>query len=767
MSAQCKLWCRPARRRRGSAILAAVIIAVVLGILVIGFSQFMSFQISSIGYEAQRYMALNVAEAGLNVALAELRKNYSFATHTMNDGQWGSALPLTLFLPEVDDLDDTELDINSSSGDSGTLQGELKHGFFKVRVGVVDNAVDNPNTPNEREDEKYLLIESVGAVGDTYRKITALVEKRSPGREFLMYDADILSIIFGKPGDSNFNIFRDGNLYGHNGIVAGRILTNGGNPCAAGTRNKILNLYRMTAPNGRIWLFDNIPLSYYRETSPGYYSRDTATLHRTATRPPSSEYVKHPENFDKRWHPFTSAQDPSLSEADRQKFKNVIMDVNDQPPPSLDIGVAVDYYREMADQDGLVITSSTSGLKDYFPVSDDGKQVYEIDFKDFKKSDDPSCSNGVIFSEVPLTIWGNPDKDYTIVSTEDIFIVGDFNQHETFNQSYRNISSSGNQQQFRQEHSVSDYQERDALHNDINKDYHQGVSIVSDKNIWYDFRSPCKVLKKELKAYLEYELVEAILQTPSADRDALRRDVNRVTSGPLATASGRTVTIPSSISSEVIETRMEDYFSAGSNQGQDTCSIDEADDTLIDDIVDKCSDGSLSSQERHELVEQLWTAIENEEFTTDSDRYERAAWNLPRRLFSFVSTFRQNDDNLYYPEMTINAAMWSSARRDPENWWGGPDYVLRYNEIGNRDCDMNYGAYLDDPFDLIQRVFGSEVRLSNKDIPRYPGIRYHPPMRKKIYDKSLPRISSPNDPKTFAVISWQDIKVEKAVFDGF
>jgi len=70
-------------------------------------------------------------------------------------------------------------------------------------------------------------------------------------------------------------------------------------------------------------------------------------------------------------------------------------------------------------------------------------------------------------------------------------------------------------------------------------------------------------------------------------------------------------------------------------------------------------------------------------------------------------------------------------------------------------------------------MYGSEVRYAYKFVKKKAGS-YTPPLRKKIYDESLPRFGvssgvngNSSDITQFVIVSWQDLRAGDDQYNSF
>ncbi|EKD81905.1 MAG: hypothetical protein ACD_39C01577G0001, partial [uncultured bacterium] len=170
-------------RQSGQAILVIVMICLVLGILAGAVLSFQRGQIALLSRSARDYVALSVAEAGLHAVLAEMRADYQFVTHGnpyIPVDDWPSASE-----NRYNHLKSFEL-LKLDNNDRGTYSGSVElpamklNGKFKVRVKLI-KSLNSPDSKTVDEAHRYFLLEAVGRVEDTCRKISTVIEKTTPG----------------------------------------------------------------------------------------------------------------------------------------------------------------------------------------------------------------------------------------------------------------------------------------------------------------------------------------------------------------------------------------------------------------------------------------------------------------------------------------------------------------------------------------------------------------------------------------------------------
>ena len=85
--------------------------------------------------------------------------------------------------------------------DNGIYSGYTEHGEFKARFAQNYGSRENIKTKALRESEMYTRVEIVVKVGggwgikeQTYRKITAILERRYPATEYLLFDGETVTL---------------------------------------------------------------------------------------------------------------------------------------------------------------------------------------------------------------------------------------------------------------------------------------------------------------------------------------------------------------------------------------------------------------------------------------------------------------------------------------------------------------------------------------------------------------------------------------------
>lgn len=146
------------------------------------------------------------------------------------------------------------------------------------------------------------------------------------------------------------------------------------------------------------------------------------------------------------------------------------------------------------------------------------------------------------------------------------------------------------------------------------------------------------------------------------------------------------------------------------------------------------------------------------------------------------NTSRQND-RLYYPQMTINAMIFTYAKKNHSNSLADEQNAnnvhIVYHELGNtrpslkwmafsrlRNGSASGGANIITP--IVQRIRGSVIDFAQGNVqPPRLGGHYYPPIRRRIYDPDLTWAPPPAVPQTAKVLSWHNTGATPKDFEDF
>ncbi|MFZ2961348.1 MAG: hypothetical protein WA705_31110 [Candidatus Ozemobacteraceae bacterium] len=761
-------------RTRGSAILISLGLGLLLMIVIGGVYTFTSYRIQNTILESQNLKALALAEAGVSCIITELSQNYGFRTHKVKrDLTWETEENNTQTL-EDKTASPFKFSVNSAS--KGTYSGKLGEGEFKVRVGMIPY-VDNPNTKNVDERFCYFKVESMGKVGNVVKCINAIVQRRYPGREFLMYDGDILCIVYGEPGGTGHpnppgtNRFSVGRLYGHRGLEIGRILNTRHVPTTPGTTQALHNMDLISSGLGGIYLYNLTDITFRNDSSKPVSVSSVNTDGSAYAFPRPGQYTstdaeehgEYPKEF--RDGPIPKINPPEATKYMRDK------DHNANPIPPKPIPFA--DYKKQAQNGGLLVTADVN----YPMPANWGAAAVRVKVLDFGTSVTPNTgapnpSNGVIYSDDDIVIKGNPPRDLKIISAKNVFIAGDFNQAGDTNKPEERY---GFPQDYPKNAAESDdyatasakkLNKDDALVTGTGFRHHQAVSVIASERIILDYRSPVDCFENELYPYMKAQLAAALVDQANSAR------VNLAKSAFLRQGVGGRITSDAS-DSAAIKNHIASFFTEFP-LGPEEATIKTSFETQFPST--KEYDDVLMEK----MAKETWKA-----FRAGYEGQKTNAGNATTKgygVFELLKGLQKEtvgkqdkyDDYLYFPEMTINAMLISCGKRN-STFYAGPDYSKNYDEIGNQDLP-GVGAKYSDFDKAVQRVFGSEIRYSTHTVHRI-GDMYNPMIRRKIYDESLPSLGldgaggsgsgRDNEVAAFVMLSWKDIRVTTVDFTAF
>ncbi len=470
-------------KKKGQALLAMLIICLFLGIISCTLLNIQSSQINLLSKSAKDYVALSVAESGLHCVLAEMKADYQFVTHgnpyIPADG-WPS--PSTRKYNYVGNSKLLKTNGKSNGVYEGTVDFpvlKLK-GEFKVRMKLLKS---KNSTASKSVDEahRYFLLESYGKVGDSYRKISTVIEKIVPGN-FLLYDGQVLDVGAYGPYRVTPGLMTGGRLYGHEMIVFSK----------KGALDATAELF-------------NTEKIY----TPGYIKAETRV---------GVEFLGGKKG---EITPRNDSTDPDKFETFQIKLGNskdrFMLDGNHGAKPQLLPPLNPSYYREAKKPHPEILKAGSSfeGFKEskWRNPEKPGETVYDLFFGwDYQKEN----RDFLIYSEVPLRVWGCPKwKALTIFCEKDVYIAGDFNANPNSPQRY----TAG----------YRSYEKKVMNGTDKN-----GCQIMSMGRIWFDYSNPMNFLRNEMEVVLDYDLA-CCLTTEEPSDIILKHTVwpARNTTGPL------------------------------------------------------------------------------------------------------------------------------------------------------------------------------------------------------------------------------------------
>ena len=772
--------------KRGSVIITAIGMGIVLMLIILGLQSFSSYRIQTTIQTSRKAKALAIAEAGIEIALAELSYQYNFCTNETNKNlEW---LGDKSYKQSLKDNSEHNFSIDSSS--SGTYSGKIGDGEFRVKIANIPYK-DDDRTKNINEAFAYVLIESLGRYEDTIKRVKIVANRRYPAREFLMYDGGVLSLVYGEPNDSNKNVFSTGHLYGHEGVEISRILTQSHNPVGAGTDQELDDMNAIISGAGRIFLYSPIKVKF--RDKPGL-SGPNIVLPRNYTFPTGGTYSSAAAERNGELPNEMKSARPEFPGDLKTKIAPWVKDKDDglSMPMNVDSYYA---YREAAQQTGKGLYFAENFADNKFArdyrvpngwtgTGNNKVKSVLLDFGNNIRPGNvtlPANFNGVIFAEDNVIIKGNPPKNLNIVTPKNVFVAGDFNQagdpgniDEIYGmpQDYdsgKNALTANNYRSDIREKLIDDT-ESGTFKN------HVAAKVIAGQRIVYDYRSPVDCFENELFPFMKYKLAASIAADES---NAFDNTIKRNKSGKI---------VASATTEEGFVEDVQKFFDAYRIDGSVESSLTDELKQLYND-----KDGKFSFNDFDLVCKKVWNEYAQKydpetdgEISPDAQSYDYGVYRLLNDLRSKMNV-PSNDPNanfspnlvkddpgdfLYYPEMTTNGMFISWGKRN-NLFYAGPDYIKIYNEIGRspKCVSSKIGLIHSGMLHMIHRVYGSEIYLRRNDVQRLEGGYYSPPTRRKLYDESLPIYglsqTSSFEMASYRVISWQDTLATEEEFKNF
>ena len=722
--------------KRGSGYLVVLFFATMLMIFFSVFGRIRSGHHQLQSKDVRRFVASNLGEAALNCIVAELNANRAYNTHAHyyhNKSGW--SFPTKKRESLLGKMDNITID----GVNQGIYSGHTENGEFKAKFAKNYGSKENSKTKALRESEMYTRVEIVVKVGsgwggkdESYRKITAFLERRYPATEHLLFDGEMLDLGGLGPYNKRENKLTRSRLYGYHWVT----FNTAGGTCKG---SEIVEGEKVETP-GLIRALKDSDLEFSDEQK-HKLTKENDSLHVTEFLDFDGYIVDGPHGA----HPIKFTRLP------RERIKNT-----------------AEIYKNTY---GVIINSNTLPESSYTNPYDPSTKFYDLDFGEFKAlpipkeekdnekenneekteravsrdddddenensdeddenvgnldshdTDDPDIIKEkpgrriLVYSEVPLRIWGCPDKSITIYSSKDIVIDGDFNQNPETSQLYKDDY-------------YQDYKK--VLRNGKNNNK-VGAMIMSEGRILIDMSRPSKFLKNELKPYFLYCLAMNLHPSSVEIEAEMRRDLcpadpsNRESILGLSSSIGadgkpepKFGTMAYLFNYQEInsggsyDANIEDlvnFFTPDSSNSDPRFGIKDA--TVRNDIIEYIKSairtgGDLTVDEQDKIFDMAWKqALIEEEKEID---YSCGAAGLATGLFD--EAIKDSSDGIFIPEITINATLISSCRRASE-WHIGNSDVKVNDEIGKPE------EYIKKPGFLIQRIYGGEIRIGRTE-PEY------------------------------------------------
>jgi hypothetical protein len=755
--------------RRGMGYIVVIVFAGIMMIFMTMIGRFRSGQMALLSKGAKEYLATTLAEAGANALLAEFKLDNDFRTHEtykiVNKDPWTKPI-----VKRPSNLANYQ-DLVFNGVANGRYTGKSAAGEFKLKVAKILGK-NNPKTVTLRENLMYHHLEVVAHVGDgrrpeddAYRKITMKLEKRSPFTEYLLYDGELLDTGFGPFDKDHSPLQPHGRLYGYQYITFSTL----------GARDrgvKLGEIEKIETP-GMIRALKDTPVTFP--------DKKAVTLN----------FSNDSTNYDKF-----------------QKFDGLVLDGAHGAHPLKFTHLPKEDLLAKAQRKnsgGYVIDASNASYSDYINPYNPSDKFMDLDFgrynvgqeepdtdpgdeeedEDEGNSNDPPYGTDdppgirevrgkrlLIYSKIPLRVWGCPDRSVTIFCEKDIVVGGDFNQNPTTPQDYENIS-------------YTTYKSK--LRNGKRGDK-VGALLMSMGRVLIDVSRPSLFMKNETKPFFLYHLALSLEPNTYAYPNILADTRKKLCplnpldlkglrgKGPgSGTASGPNYLYAtlgwladhSSGDDPEFENRIAGiraFFTPESATRPNFPIFNELKrEIIIQDVVRMCQKGMLTPEDLTHIFETAWEQARIEEFTDPGPKKAIMA------IANYLSDEADKDprDGIHPPEITINAALVSSTRRSSRWKIGntGPliDIQLKaFDEIGNgkEAPEFKLYEYLKKPRFIIQRVFGSEIRLASTEPTyyidgRFAGIGV---LRRRLYDRSLTggNYQPKGIPFCFNVLTYRD-----------
>lgn len=692
--------------------------------------------------DVRRFVATNIAESALNCIIAEMNANRAFNTHryysdkltVKHTSAWEAPVKKReSLLGEIPGMK-----INGVN--NGIYSGSTQHGEFKAKFAQYYAGYENVKTKTLKEGGMYTVVEVVvksgfGAKKDvSCRKVTAMVERRYPANENVLYDGELLDLGESGPFTNNRPNIISGRIYGQHYIN----FNTGGGTCSG---NEFVGIEKIETP-GFIKSYLNTKIDFSNKTSliltklndslnvkqfdskNGYIVDGAHGAHPIKLkRLPKERIKKTAKTYNKSYG--------WIIEKDTLKPGKYVNPYNTKDKfVDLDFGgykVIAKKNKDKEDEEGenrRTKPTATSNKEDNEAyVEDETANVIEASGNAFSNSDDPEYlrklkgEKVIIYAEVPLRIWGCPDRDITIYSTEDIVIAGDFNQNPLTSQVY----------------SDKDYiKYKSGVHNGVS--YRNspgnkvGAMIMSEKRVLIDMSRPTLFVKNEMKPYFLWCLAQNL--HPSSEK--IEKDTKLALCPSDPTKRGALVGLgpetgengerepyygtiawlcknPTLNGGGTYNINMEDiikFFTPG--EGKCFGIKDEKERIqIIEELKTYLRNGGdLTVDEQDKLFERVWNQASLEE-EKEFDKHAGAA-GMVQALFD--EAIKDDKDGIFIPEITINAGIITSTRR-AASWILGNSTTKAKDEIGNKMPDN----YIKKPGFIIQRIYGSYIRLGTNE----------------------------------------------------
>ena len=785
-------------KKTGQALLVILMICLFLGIISCAILNIQSSQINLLSKSARDYIALSVAETGLHCVLAEMKADYQFVTHgnpyiPAKDNSWPSPVAR-----KYNYVGSSKL-LKTKGNSNGVYEGSVdfptikQKGEFKVRIKLIASK-NSLASKSVDEAHRYFLLESYGKVGDSYRKISTVIEKYVPGN-FLLYDGQVLDVGGYGPYRVTKGLINSGRLYGHEMVIFSK---RGGTDVTA----DLEKVEKISTP-GYIKAETSVNVEFFGGKKGTISPRNDST---------------NPGNFET----FQIKQGGKVTD-------RFMLDGNHGAKPQLLPPLNPSYYREAKKPHPEIIGphSSFPGFSEskWRNPEKPGEVVYDLFFGWEYKNEDKDF---LIYSEVPLRVWGCPKwKALTIFCEKDVYIAGDLNANPESPQSYGPGYRAYNK----------------PVKNGTDKN---GCQIMSMGRIWFDYSNPMNFLRNEMEVVIDYDIGCAL--TTKEPSDTVLKTVvwpQRHKTGPLPhrlpmsmlnfthintmfnmpkEEAKSTAAIAALSGAHPALSKLRAYLNkpgeknnttggnsgnignlggsgdSGSTGGGSTSSNPNINRAQFADVpaadiggsIDPTSDdaekqkvhfpirntflkakivetigveaylaGMIGPGTRDKIIRQILDQTEKE-MNEEDPNDQLGCWNIADRIFKLQVNHK--DTGLRFPEMTVNAILIDSAELNAK-WNFGNDVNKVNNELGNiqNPSMRSFPWAKDKDTRLILRHHGSMIHLRNR--PTKETIKGtfrddQPIIRQISFDSTYAAGGGDYFPPYpiagFTIINWQD-----------
>lgn len=771
-------------KRKASAYLVIIVFATVLAILATMLVKMQRGYHALLSKTVRDYLAQITAETALNYIIAELNFDQGFRTSRYcrkigNRFEWKT--PLTKRSSNYDSIEDIKI----YGVSNGVYSGKTGWGQFKAKVAPCYGAKENSITPALREKEIFFYVEIVSKVGDeksadstSYRRVKAFLERRSPITEHTVYDGEVLDFGSYGPYLKFPNKFKGGRYYGQNYILFNKISNDD-------LSSEFLEIEKLETP-GFIRSLKPTKINCINKKS---ILLDSSNDSLNPIKFQTCDGILLDGNHEARNIKFVSLPLQRLYEKalKPRKYGSLIIDKNTLP-----VSKYKNPYDPKTEYYDLDFGEYKCGEDETDDLEDDMASESEIDDDSDEDNtlppadtDDPGPLSKVkgkkvlIYSKVPLRIWGCPDRSITIVCEKDVVICGDFNQNPNTPQDYPDDS-------------YYDYNTK--LKN--GKNYHKvGALIMTNGRIFIDISYPSLFLANEAKPVFLYYLAKALHpSTPEIEKETKialcpldprqRRDL--VGLGPpdangIPTPRYGTIAwlynnpyIDAGPVYEVNISDLVDFFTPSPDTTKPRFGIRDSlvRNQIIDLIKQSCrNDGVLSVLE----MEKIWDLAIKQAKKEELQEPDMKCGVMSLAQYIYKEAIQDLKDGIFLPEITINAYLVSSVRRSATFAVGnaGPKVL---EEVGNAvNCEnVKIYNYLKPPAIIIQRVYGSEIRLASSEPSYFVDGKFSPPpttfIRRRILDIKTPKSSKfkpPEIPYVTNILTYTEESINAIEYQNF